>query len=134
MKTNTLDESGYEELIQLSKKITNMEKDVQKELGLARRKIARAGKKQILMSLLREIKASVILEQLEPVAAPEVIEAVRSFNPRQGTLELRKLILDLISGLKKEVDSGNGSNIDPDYIKRKIITLAILIEYLFYFE
>lgn len=134
MKTNATEESGLGELLRLSREISNMEKELVKELERARRKVEGAEKIEILQGVIKEIKISVVLEQLESVATPEIIEAVSSFKNKQGRAELRKLILDLVSELEKCVDSRVDSNLDQVLIERSVKTLAILIEFLFYLE
>lgn len=134
MKMNATEESGLGELLRLSREISNMEKELVKELERARRKVEGAEKIEILQSIIKEIKISVVLEQLESVATPEIIEAVSSFKNKQGRAELRKLILDLVSELEKCVDSRVDSNLDQVLIERSVKTLAILIEFLFYLE
>ncbi len=134
MKTNATEESGLGELLRLSREIGNMEKELVQELERARRKVESAEKIEILQSIIKEIKISVVLEQLESVATPEIIEAVSSFKNKQGTAELRKLILGSVSELEKCVDSRVDSNLDQVLIERSVKTLAILIEFLFYLE
>lgn len=131
---NATEESGLGELLRLSREISNMEKELVKELERARRKVEGAEKIEILQGVIKEIKISVVLEQLESVATPEIIEAVSSFKNKQGRAELRKLILDLVSELEKCVDSRVDSNLDQVLIERSVKTLAILIEFLFYLE
>jgi len=127
-------ESGIEELLRLSKQTSKMQQDLaRKEQERIKRERELADKKQVVHGL-KEIKVSVALEQLEPVATPEIIEAVSSLKHQQGSGDLRNLILDLVTELEKDVDGIAGSNPGMVTIERSAKTLAILIELLFSVE
>jgi len=124
-------ESGLEELLRLSKEITRVEREqtkAEQDHAEQRQKVRE------LQQGLSELKVSVALEQLNPIATPEIIKEVSALKNKQTTGELRKVILDLSAELEKRVDSTSGSNQDMDSIKRSVKTLAILIELLFSIE
>ena len=124
-------ESGLEELQRLSKEITKVDRERTKA------EQDRAEQRQQVRELqqgLIELKASVALEQLKPIATPEIIEEISSLKHKQTTGDLRKVILDLSAKLEKWVDNTSDSKQDMDSIKRSVKTLAILIELLFSIE
>ena len=124
-------ESGFEELVRLSKETSKMGQDfANKEQERAKKEQKLAERKQKIQGLT-EIKVSVALEQLKPVATPGIIEEVSSLRHMRSTGDLRKLISDLATELENSAGNMSGSN--PD-IERSVKTLAILIELLFSIE
>lgn len=124
-------ESGLEELRRLSKEITKVDRErtkTEQDRAEQRQKVRE------LQQGLIELKASVALEQLKPIATPEIIEEISSLKHKQTTGDLRKVILDLSAKLEKWVDNTSDSKQDMDSIKRSVKTLAILIELLFSIE
>ncbi|MFC2002212.1 hypothetical protein ACFLUZ_06940 [Chloroflexota bacterium] len=124
-------ESGFDELVRLSKEMNKVEEGLAKrEEERARREQELAEKKEIIQSLT-EIKVSVALEQLKSVATPAIIEKIDSLRHMRNTEELRDLISDLTTELEKCVGSMSGSNPDMVPFERSVKTLTILIELLF---
>ena len=124
-------ESGLEELQRLSKEITKVDRErIKAEQDHAEQ---RQQVRELQQGLI-ELKASVALEQLKPIATPEIIEEISSLKHKQTTGDLRKVILDLSAELEKWVDNTSDSKQDMDSIKRSVKTLAILIELLFSIE
>jgi len=124
-------ESGLEELRRLSKEITKVDRErtkTEQDRAEQRQKVRE------LQQGLIELKASVALEQLKPIATSEIIEEISSLKHKQTTADLRKVILDLSAKLEKWVDNTSDSKQDMDSIKRSVKTLAILIELLFSIE
>ncbi len=124
-------ESGLEELRRLSKEITKVDRErtkTEQDRAEQRQKVRE------LQQGLIELKASVALEQLRPIATPEIIEEISSLKHKRTTADLRKVILDLSAKLEKWVDNTSDSKQDMDSIKRSVKTLAILIELLFSIE
>ena len=124
-------ESGLEELQRLSKEITKVDRERTKA---GQDRAEQRQKVRELQQGLIELKASVALEQLKPIATPEIIEEISSLKHKQTTGDLRKVILDLSAKLEKWVDNTSDSKQDMDSIKRSVKTLAILIELLFSIE
>ena len=124
-------DSGLEELLRLSKEISKVE---QERTKAEEERAARKQQADELQQGLIELKASVALEQLKSIAAPEVIKEVSSLKHKQKTDELRKLILDLSAELENWVDNMADSKPDMVSINRSVKTLAILIELLFSIE
>jgi hypothetical protein len=91
-------------------------------------------KVQSALGGLRELTVSLAVEELKPVATPEIIEQVNSIKGKQGTVELRKLISVLINNLESDIDIITATNPDIKPTERSIKTLNILIELLFSLE
>lgn len=124
-------DSGLEELLRLSKEITKVD---QARTKAERERTEQRQKVNALQQGLIELKASVALEQLKSIAAPEVIKEVSSLKHKQKTDGLRKLILNLSAELEGWVDNISGSKLDKVSIRRSVKTLAVLIELLFSIE
>ncbi len=124
-------ESGLEELRRLSKEITKVDRERTKA---GQDRAEQRQKVRELQQGLIELKASVALKQLKPIATPEIIVEISSLKHKQTTGDLRKVILDLSAKLEKWVDNTSDAKQDMDSIKRSVKTLAILIELLFSIE
>ena len=119
-------ESGFDELMRLHQQTTRMEQDI------TDREQQNAEQRQKVLGALQGLKGisiSVALEQLKPVATPEIIEEVQSLTQKQGTGDLRRLITDLVDDLERCVTrvSASNPNIEIEPIERSVRTLAILI-------
>lgn len=124
-------ESGMEELLRISRQISRVDQEhtrAEKEQAEKRRTV-----KELQQSLI-ELKASVALEQLKPIAAPEVIKEVSSLKQKQSTEGLRKLILHLSGELERWASSKSRTERDILAMERAVKTLAILLELLFSIE
>ena len=124
-------ESGFDELMCLSKQFKNQEREStqrEKQRAEQRKKV------QDVIGGLKELKVSMAIEQLKLVTTPEIIEEVDSLRHKQGTEELRKLISNLATNLEKSVGSASSSKADTVSIESSVKTLAILIELLFSLE
>jgi len=124
-------ESGLDELLRLSRQITRID---QEQTRAAREQAERGRAVKELQQNLIELKASVALEQLKPIASPEVIREVSSLKNTQNTGSLRKLILDLSGELETWASKSSRTNVDTASAERSAKTLAILIELLFSIE
>jgi len=117
-------ESGFDELMRLHQQTTQMGQDItdrEQQNAEQRQKVQGA------LQGLKDISISVALEQLKPIATPEIIEEVQSLTQKQGTGDLRRLITDLVDDLERCVSRVSASNQDIAPIERSIRTLAILI-------
>lgn len=117
-------ESGFDELLRLQQQTNMMGQEItdrEQQNAEQRQKVQGA------LQGLKEISISVALEQLKPVAIPEIIEEVQSLTQKQGTGNLRRLITDLVDDLERCVSRVSTSNQDIAPIERSVRTLAILI-------
>ncbi len=124
-------ENGFDELTRLSQQF----KQHEHESTLREKQRAEQRKKvQGVLGGLRELTVSMAVEQLKPLATPEIIEQVNSLKSRQGTAELRKLITVLLNDLENHINISAATNPDIKPTERSIKTLTILIELLFSLE
>ena len=121
-------ESGFDELTRLSQQFTKQE---QERTNREQQRAEQREKVQNVLGGLRELTVSMAIEQLKPVAAPEIIEQVNSLKSKPGTEELRKLISDLAYDLENRIGVITASNPDIKPIERSMKTLTILLELFF---
>ena len=134
MITDASKETGLEELLRLAREVREMGKEYVQELGRARERLKRVKKKQAIRDIIKEIKVSQVLEQLDPLATSRVIQVVESLRITQNTAELRNLILHLVNELEEKADIKANPEIDRKSLELSVKTLAILIDFLFYYE
>ena len=134
MITDTSKESGLEELLRLAREVRDMGKEYVQELGRVKEKLRRAKKRQALRDIIKEIKVSQVLEQLDPLATHKVIRTVETLRTTQNTEELRNLILHMANELEEAVDVKANPELDRKSLERSVKLLAILIDFLFYYE
>ena len=121
-------ESGFDELMRLSRQFKKQEQERED------REQKRAEQKKRVQSVLgglREITVSTAVEQLKPVATPEIVEKVNSLKSKSDTEELRKLISSLADELENRICVISASNSDMVPIERSMKTLTILMELFF---
>ncbi len=124
-------ENGLDELTRLSQQFKKQEHEsTQRE----RQRAEQRKKVQGVLGGLRELTVSTVVEQLKPVATPEIIEQVNSLKSKPGTAELRELISDLANDLEKRIGIIATANQDVQPIERSLKTLTILIELFFSLE
>ena len=134
MITDAHKETGLEELLRLAREVRDMGREYVEELGRAREKLKRAKKKQALRDIIKEIKVSQVLEQLDTMATHRVIRTVESLKTTHNTEELRHLILQMANELEKKVDVKANPELDRKSLEHSVKLLAILIDFLFYYE
>ena len=130
MKSEPKD-NGLDELKRLSlqfKKHEHENAQREKQRAEQRKKV------QGVLGGLRELTVSLAVEQLKPLAEPEIIEQVSSLKSKQGTAELRRLISARVNDLENHIDTIATRNPDMKSTERSIKTLTILIELLFSLE
>ncbi len=124
-------ENGFDELTRLSQQFNKLEHETtqrEKQRAEQRKKV------QGVLGGLRELTVSMAIEQLKPVATPEIIEQVNSLKSKQGTAELRKLISNLANDLEKRIGIVTKANPSVQPIERSIKTFIILMELFFSLE
>lgn len=141
MAPDAPEESGIEELLRLSREIGNMEKELVQDLGRARTKLERAEKRQALLSLVKDLKVSIVSEQLRSVATRRIVNTIESYIKSRDTRDLKNLISDVVYELEKRfsvepsgAESHRYTGIPSLSTEHLIKTLSILIEFLFYVE
>jgi hypothetical protein len=134
MKIIAREESGYEELLRLSREVSIKEKEYLEEMNNVRGKIRRAKKKEILQNVLNDIQFSLVLEKLKSVATSRIYNEACSYSDRERKVKLHKLVLDIAGELEETVNRLDDSTTDLPLIKQLVKTLAILVEFLLYIE
>jgi hypothetical protein len=124
-------ENGLDELKRLSQQYKRHEHE---STQMEKQRAEQREKVQSALGGLRELTVSLAVEELKPVATPEIIEQVNSIKGKQGTVELRKLISALINNLESDIDIIAATNPSIKPTERSIKTLNILIELLFSLE
>ena len=122
------DESGFEELVRLSKETAKQARNLDK---MEQQREEERQTSQSVLQGLKEISVSVAIGQLRLVAADDIIKNISSLTKKPDTNDLRKLISDLVHDLEKQTGNVSASNTDMVPFTRSIKTLAILIELLF---
>ena len=121
-------ESGFEELMRLSQQFTQQQEERTKR---ERQREEQQKKVQGVLQGLKELKVSMAIEQLKPVATPEIIEEVNSLRSKPGTEDLRKVISNLADDLENRIDIISTSNPDTAPLVRSVKTLNILMDLYF---
>jgi len=121
-------ESGFDELMRLSQQFTRQEQErTQRE----KQREEQGKKVRGVLQGLKELNVSMAIEQLKPVATPEIIEAVNDLRSKQGTEDLRKVISGLADDLENSIGTISASNPDIAPLIPSIKTLNILMDLYF---
>ena len=122
------EESGFDELMRLSQQFTRQQEEhTEKE-----RKREEQGKKvRGVLQGLKDLNVSMALEQLKPVATPEIIEEVNTLRSKPGTEDLRKAISKLADDIESQIDTMSASNPDIAPLVNAMKTLNILMDLYF---
>ncbi len=128
MKSET-PENGMEELLRLSRGLSKKTEDATRQE--ARGKREKAAQKQAMLGM-RGITFSMALEQLKIISAEaDVIKKVSSYQAKEGTEDLRKLITALAGELEGRVSKMTRSDPELAGLERSVKTLSILIDLVF---
>jgi hypothetical protein len=121
-------DSGLDELMRLQQQFTRQ----QKEDEAREKQRAEQGKKvRGVLEGLRELNLSMAIEQLKPVATPEIIDKVNALSGKGGTEELRKLISGLADNIENHLGAVSASNSDGVALADSMRTLNILLDLYF---
>jgi hypothetical protein len=121
-------ESGLEELMRLSQRFKKQEQDNTRR---EKQRQEKQKKVQDVLGGLRGINISMAVEQLKPVAAPEIIRQVNSLKSQPKTAGLRKLITSLAYDLEKRIGRMPAADPEVKRLERTMKTLTILMELYF---
>ena len=90
------------------------------------------GKKvQGVLQGLKELKVSMAIEQLQPIATPEVIEEVNALRSKEGTDDLRKVMSSLADDLESRLSAISASNPEAASLVNSMRSLNILMDLYF---
>jgi hypothetical protein len=121
-------ESGFDELMRLSQQFTRQQEEHEEK----ERQRAEQGKKvRGVLDGLRELNISMAMEQLQPVATPEIIKEVNALRSKQGTEELRKVISGLAEDMESRLRAISSTDPDAAPLVNSMRTLNILMDLYF---
>ena len=121
-------ENGIDELMRLQQQFTRQ----QEERDEREKQRAEQGKKvRGVLQGLRELNLSMAVEQLKPVATPEVTEKVNALAGKEGTEELRKIISGLADNIESQLGVVSASDSDGVPLVNSMRTLNILLDLYF---
>ncbi|OGO20527.1 MAG: hypothetical protein A2144_10795 [Chloroflexi bacterium RBG_16_50_9] len=125
---NESTESGFDELMRLSRQFTRQQ---QEHTAKERQREEQGKKVQGVLQGLKELTVSMAIEQLKPVATPEIMRKVSALRGQKGTEDLRKLISNLAYDLEKNIDLISTSTPGMAPLTRSMKTLNILMDLYF---
>ena len=120
--------SGFDELMRLSQQFTRQQKE---HTDRERQREEQGKKVRGVLQGLKELNVSMAIEQLKPVATPEIIKGVNALKSQRGTEDLRKTISDLADDLENRIGALSSKNPDSTPLVRSMKTLNILMNLYF---
>ena len=121
-------ESGFDELMRLSQQFTRQQ---QEHTERERQREEQGKKARGVLQGLRELNLSMAVEQLKPVATPEIIEEVNALKSKAGTEDLRKVISNLADDIENRIGIISASNPDTVPLVSSMKTINILMDLYF---
>jgi hypothetical protein len=124
----TEEDSGLDELLALSRKFTKQQEDRTKQ----ERQRAEQGKKvKGVLQGLQTLNLNMALDQLKPVAKPEIFRQVTAMKSGQSPENLRKIITNLIDDIENQLSRTSGSKAEIAQLVNATRTLSILLDLYF---
>jgi hypothetical protein len=121
------EESGLDELMRLSQQFTRQKAENEAK----ERQRAEQGKKvRGVLQGLQELNINMAIQQLKPVAKPEIVRQVTALRAKSGTDDLRKLISSLADELERDL----GTKKENAPFLNSVRTLNILLDLYFSFH
>jgi hypothetical protein len=121
-------ENGFDERARLSQQFTRQ----QGERTERERQREEQGKKvRGVLKGLRELNISMAVEQLKPVATPEIIDEVNALKNKTGNEDLRRLITDLADDLEDRIGATSTESQNTATLVNPMRTLNILLNLYF---
>jgi len=121
-------ENGLDELMRLQQQFTRQ----QEERDEREKQREEQGKKvRGVLQGLRGLNLSMAIEQLKPVAPPEIIDKVNTLAGKEGTEELRKIISSLADNIENRLGVVSASDADGVPLVDSMRTLNILLDLYF---
>jgi hypothetical protein len=122
------DESGLDELMRLSQQFTR-----QQEAQEAQEKAAAEKGKQVkgVLQGLKDLNISMAVQQLKPVATPEIIDKVNSLSNKDDTDDLRKMITGLADEMENKLGALSSDSPKAASLVDSMRTLSILMDLYF---
>jgi ribosomal protein L22 len=121
------EESGLDELMRLSRQFTRQKAENEAK---ERQREEHGKKVRGVLQGLQELNINMALQQLKPVASPEIIRQVTALKTKGGTEDLRKMI----SSIADELEKSLGAKKENAALLNSVRTLNILLDLYFSFH
>ena len=122
------EESGLDELMRLSQQFTRQQEEHEEK---ERQRQEQGKKVQGVLRGLKDLNISMAVDQLKPVATPEIIEQIGALEGKEGTDDLRRMISALADDLEKKLGGVARSTPDAAPLVNSLRTLNILMDLYF---
>ena len=124
----TNEEDGMDELLKLQQQFTKQQEEHEDRKKLQEEQ----GKKaQGVLKGLKDLQFSMTIEQLKPVATPEIIKEVNALKNQPDTEDLRKMISRLCDDMEHELENIAASNPEAKSTVDSMRVLNILMDLYF---
>lgn len=121
------EESGLDELMRLSQQFTRQKAENEAK---ERQREEQGKKVRGVLQGLQELNINMAIQQLKPVARPDIIRQVTALKAKGGTEDLRKMISALADDLEKSL----GTKKENAPLVNSMRTLNILLDLYFSFH
>lgn len=121
------EESGLDELMRLSQQFTRQKAENEAK---ERQREEQGKKVRGVLQGLQELNINMAIQQLKPVARPDIIRQVTALKAKGGTEDLRKMISALADDLEKSL----GAKKENAPLVNSMRTLNILLDLYFSFH
>jgi hypothetical protein len=122
------EESGLDELMRLSRQFTRQQEEHDKQ---ERQRQEQGKKVQGVLRGLKDLNISMALDQLRPVAAPEIVKRVSALKGREATDDLRKMMSALADDIEKRLGTVARGKPEGASLVNSMRTLSILMDLYF---
>jgi hypothetical protein len=119
------EDSGLDELLALSRKFTKQQEDRTKQ---ERQRVEQGKKVKGVLQGLQTLNLNMALDQLKPVAKPEIYRQVTAMKSGQSAESLRKIITNLIDDIENQLSRTSGSKAEIAQLVNATRTLSILLD------
>ncbi|HEY96832.1 MAG TPA: hypothetical protein G4O16_01465 [Dehalococcoidia bacterium] len=124
----TDEENGMDELLKLQQQFTRQ----QEEHDERKKQQEEQGKKaQGVLKGLKDLQFSMTIEQLKPVASPEIIKEVNALKNKPDNEDLRKMISRLCDDMEHELETIAAANPEAKPTVDSMRVLNILMDLYF---
>ncbi len=124
----TNEEDGMDELLKLQQQFTKQQEEHEDRKKLQEEQ----GKKaQGVLKGLKDLQFSMTIEQLKPVATPEIIKEVNALKNQPDTEDLRKMISRLCDDMEHELENIAATNPEAKSTVDSMRVLNILMDLYF---
>ena len=119
------EESGLDELMRLSRQFTRQQEENEAQ---ERQRQEQGRKVRGVLQGLKDLNVSMSIEQLKPVAPPDIIRGVSALKNKESTEDLRKMISSLADDLERRIADIPGADAR---LSNSMRTLNILMDLYF---